>query len=259
MGQPDADSTGGWNGHVNGAAPWTEVDAPPPGRRTVGRRRAKQPGMMGDIAGGARNLGQRVKRAPAKVRIAAAAGVLVVLALAGTLVLTGVFSGPDGAGAAPGPSAGTTAEPASKALYSGVKKVSHRGITVNVPADWSKSTAGSYADFVEGDRKVRINVEPAGTSSESFFRAAEAQLKKKPDICPAYQRVALRDIAMGGHDGSELEYTCGEGDQQRHGLWAAVVQGGKAYEFFLSVPEPELADSKVIYQEMVRSFTLTAS
>jgi eukaryotic-like serine/threonine-protein kinase len=262
MGQPDADSTGGWHdGRTAGVGMLAEDGSPPSGRRSAGRRRAPQPSMMGDIAGGARSLGQRVKRAPTRVRIAAAAGV-VALAVVGAIVLTGAFSGPDDAGAAPGPSTGASGDTKTP-LYAGVKKYSSRGITLNVPADWEKSEGGTYVDFIDPDagaaaRKIRINIEPAGSSAEAFFKVAEAKLKKNPD-CPTYQRVGLKDIRTGGRGGSELEYTCGQGDQQRHGLWSAVVVSGKAYEFFLTVPDSDLADSKIIYDEMVRSFTLTVA
>jgi hypothetical protein len=269
MGQPHPDSTGGWNDRADGGAPWTEEAAPPPGRRSAGRRRAQRPSMMGDIAGGARSLGRRVRQAPTRVRIAAAAGIVVALAVAGTIVLTGAFSGPDGAGAAPGPTPGASASAKTPPLYAGAKKSSWRGITVNVPGGWKKTEGGTkdkptYVDFVDPDggataRKIRINVEAAGGSAEAFFKVAEGKLKTNATNCPAYQRVGLRDTTLGGRGGSELEYTCGEGDEQRHGLWSAVVEGGKAYHFFLTVPESDLADSKVIYQELIRSFTLTTS
>jgi hypothetical protein len=216
--------------------------------------------MIGDIAGSARSLGDRFKRAPAKVRIATAAGVLALLAVVGTVVITGALSGPDGAGAAPGPSTGPSA--GGKALYSGVKKYSGRGMSLNVPDGWKKTAVNTYVDFNDPEnqvRRVRLNVESAGGDSTDFFRVAEGRLKGGTDSCPAYKHVDLRDVTVAGRAGSELEYTCGEGDAQRHGLWSAVVQGGKAYQFSLSVPEPDFADSKVIYQEMARSFTLTTS
>jgi hypothetical protein len=220
--------------------------------------------MMGDIAVGARSLGQRVKRAPKRIRVVAMAGIAVALVAAGAIVLTGALSGPDGAGATPGaPNSGSSAN--GKPLYGGVKKYSGRGMSLNVPDGWKKGgTADGYVDFTDpesGDiaRRVRLNVEDAGGSAADFFEVAEGIVKKNSDTCPAYQRVAMRGVTLDGRDGSELEFTCGEGGAQRHGLWSAVVEGGKAYQFSLSVPEAELADSKVIYDEMVRSFALTAA
>jgi len=37
-----------------------------------------------------------------------------------------------------------------------------------------------------------------------------------------------------------------------------VVAGGKSYNFFLSVPDGKFKESKVIYDEMVRSFQFNA-
>jgi hypothetical protein len=258
MGQPDLTATGAWPGAHVGAD--TPHDAGPPASRR-GRRRAPQPSMMTDLAAGARSLGQRARRAPAAVRVAAAVGIVVALAI-GTLALTGVFSGPDGAGATPGQSPGSST--AKAPLYDGVKKYSGRGMTLNVPADWTKSGAGTYVDFTDPDggdiaRRVRLNVEAAGGSVADFFKVAEGKTKQNSNNCPTYKRVDMRKVTLDGRDGSELEFTCGEGGEQRHGLWSAVVEDGKAYQFALSVPEADFADSKVIYQEMVRSFALATS
>src|SRR6185503_2110978 len=145
------------------------------------------PSVMGDIAGSARSLGDRFKRAPAKVRIATAAGVVALLAVVGTIVITGALSGPDGAGAAPGPSSGPST--GGKALYSGVKKYSGRGMSLNVPDGWKKS-GSSYVDFNDPEndvRRIRLNVEDAGGTSADFFRVAESPLKKGTAGCPAYK------------------------------------------------------------------------
>ena len=42
----------------------------------------------------------------------------------------------------------------------------------------------------------------------------------------------------------------------RHGLWRAIVINGKAYHFYLTVPQSRVDESQVIYQELVASFTL---
>ena len=76
-----------------------------------------------------------------------------------------------------------------------------------------------------------------------------------------YNRVALRDgadITLADQKAAELEYTCGTGGQTRHGIWRVTVQNGKAYQFFLTVPDNLYAASKPIYDEMVRSYRLGA-
>jgi hypothetical protein len=45
----------------------------------------------------------------------------------------------------------------------------------------------------------------------------------------------------------------------RHGIWGAVIVDGKAYHFYLTVPDAQFAASKVIFDEMVRSFQLNLS
>jgi hypothetical protein len=134
-----------------------------------------------------------------------------------------------------------------------------RGITVNVPKDWTQSAASSYVDFTDstGKRKIRINVENASGTAQKFLQQAESGLKGR-STCPSpYQRVGLREVATGALPGAELEYTCGRDEDMRHGLWRAVVREGKAYHFYLTVPDAEFAESRAIYDEMVRSFQLT--
>jgi hypothetical protein len=135
----------------------------------------------------------------------------------------------------------------------------NRGIVLNVPKDWKRSNGGSYVDFTDpaGGRKVRINVENASGNAQKFLQSAESGLKS-PSRCPSpYHRVGLKAAPLAGRDGAELEYTCGSADGMRHGIWRAVVVDGKAYHFYLTVPDAHFAESKVIYDEMVRSFRLT--
>jgi hypothetical protein len=137
------------------------------------------------------------------------------------------------------------------------------GIVVNVPRDWkeSKPKSGSYVDFLDqgnSSRKIRVNVEPSGNDPAQFLGVAEHGLERG-SICKGYQRIGLAAITLDGHAAAQLEYTCGSGDAERHGIWAAATVGGKAYEFFLTVPAADFASSKTIYDEMVTSVKLTPS
>jgi hypothetical protein len=186
------------------------------------------------------------------------AGLVVVVAIAAIAALSlsggGGKSPPSAASASAGPST-----PADRPLIAVQRFADDRGIEVNVPKDWTKSTGGSYVDFTDqaGSRKVRINVENAGSTSRRFLLTAESGLKNNPSRCRTpYDRVGLRSADLAGrNDGAELEYTCGT-DEKRHGIWRAVVVNGKAYHFYLTTTDAQFADSKVIYDEMVRSFTL---
>ncbi len=44
----------------------------------------------------------------------------------------------------------------------------------------------------------------------------------------------------------------------RHGVWRAISHNGKAYSFYLSTTDARFEESKVIFDEMVRSFELTS-
>ena len=102
-------------------------------------------------------------------------------------------------------------------------------------------------------------MESSGLDPHAFLATAGENLKKKDSGCAApYTQVGLRDVQLDGKKAAELEYTCGTGDTQRHGIWRAVVTSGKAYHFFLTVPAARFDESKLIYDEMVRSFHLTA-
>ena len=120
--------------------------------------------------------------------------------------------------------------PADRPLIAVQRFTDERGITVNVPEDWTKSTGGSYVDFTDqaGSRKVRINVENAGSTARRFLLTAESGLKNNPSRCRTpYERLGLREAELAGRDNAaELEYTCGA-DEKRHGVWRAVVVDGK--------------------------------
>jgi hypothetical protein len=141
-----------------------------------------------------------------------------------------------------------------------------RGFVVNVPKDWTKRVSNSsfidYVDPANGERRLRLNIENAAGTPTSFAQVAENFLQRTNGSCAApYNRVALRDgddVKLGGQRAAELEYTCGSGDQTRHGIWRVTVQNGKAYQFFLTVPNSLFAASKPIYDEMVRSYRFGA-
>ncbi|WP_030441716.1 serine/threonine-protein kinase [Actinoplanes subtropicus] len=136
-----------------------------------------------------------------------------------------------------------------------------RGIQVQVPKGWTRKAASSYVDYVDpadAKRKVRILVEKGSGTPTSFLGIAEKNLKKNAASCPEpYNRVSLNKTTISGKDGGVLEYTCGTGDESRHGLWGAVVTGGKAYSFYVTSSEAQFADSKPIFDEMIKTYTLT--
>jgi hypothetical protein len=231
-----------------------QVPLPEPRRDYGGRRRA--PSTADQLAGRIRAVGRDASTPGNKTRMIVAV-VLVVIVLAGAAVLLkGVLGGSSAGPTAHGPS-GQPSATAATPLIPVQEYVDDRGISVNVPKDWTKSATSSYVDFVEPGgtgRKIRINVEPTTSDATKFLTTAETGLKK-PTICPTpYNRVNLVDSQLAKQPAAQLEYTCGTGDGKRHGIWQAVVVDGKAYHFYLTVPDARFDESKVIFDEMVRSF-----
>jgi hypothetical protein len=196
---------------------------------------------------------------PPKGRLAVTAGAAVGVLLLGVIVGTTIFGGSDAA-----PTANAKPKPQADNPRFDVQTFSGKGVTVNVPKNWTASPKNNstYVDYVEpGDsrRKARINVENAGVSNSRQVAAAASRGLDDPKRCPQpYKEIAIRDFQMDGRAAAELEYTCGDGPEMRHGIWRFVVAGGKSYNFFVSVPDSRFLDSKAIYDEMVRSFRLTS-
>jgi len=212
--------------------------------------------MAEQVAGRLKVAGRDATAPGNRTRIAIVA-VLVLVVLVGIGVLIkGALGGSTVSAAPPPTSPAATVTPSPTSLIA-VQEYRDRGIAVNVPKGWTRSGSGTYVDYIEPggtNRKVRINIESSTSTPEKFLTSAETGLKK-PSICASpYTRVALTASQLAGKPSGELEYTCGTGDAKRHGIWQALVVDGKAYTFYLTVPDARFAESKVIFDEMVRSF-----
>jgi hypothetical protein len=197
-----------------------------------------------------------VKGWPRKVQLAAASGVAVVLVLAAVAM----FSSP------PAPPAPLAGPPATAPAGPGFETQPHneRGISVNVPKGWKKASAGSYVDYIDpqdSGRRVRILVEQfGGESSHRWAEVAAGGLSKNAKSCARpYAQLSMTDVQLAAKPATQFEYNCGQGDGMRHGAWVGVMQGGKVYSFYLTTTEARFAESKKIFDEMVRSFQLTAA
>ncbi|WP_405103365.1 protein kinase domain-containing protein [Micromonospora sp. NBC_01412] len=207
----------------------------------------------GGATGGIGGLVATVKGWPRKVQLAAAGG-LVVLLLVGAVVLFG-GGDPDRPTT---PSAQPTA-PAAAPVET--EEQSARGVTVQVPKGWQRNSAGVWVDFVDPEdsgRKVRVlSEEWGGTSSMRWAEVAEKGLRTKSTSCPKpYNQVSMTEQKLDGQAAAEFEYTCGDGDSMRHGVWRGVVHEGKVYSFYLSSTDARFAESKPIFDRMVESFKL---
>jgi hypothetical protein len=156
------------------------------------------------------------------------------------------------------PSDRTPGAPTPTALID-VQEFRDRGIAVNVPAGWTRGGANTYVDYLDpaSARGVRINVEPFSGTPTRLLESAESGLREPTRCAAPYTRVSLQDAQLAGVAGAELEYTCGAGDTKRHGIWRAIVVDGTAYHFYLTALDADFADSRIIYDEMVRSFVFT--
>ncbi|WP_433066232.1 serine/threonine-protein kinase [Dactylosporangium sp. CS-033363] len=212
--------------------------------------------------GAGAGLAQKVKAAPTWMKAAVAAAVVLVLFL-GIGAASGLFSG-DGGDTGQKPSAGGSSAPAGPAFE--VESFTHPGgITVSVPKGWTSKQLGAatapyfdITDPADANRRIRVNIEKTSAAPRQFLESAENRLKSTPSSCETpYGRVNLSDGKLDGQTSAILEYTCGSGDHLRHALWDAVVVNGKAYHFFVTVPDARFAESKAIFEEMVDSFKVT--
>ncbi|MEO3817619.1 protein kinase [Plantactinospora sp. B24E8] len=222
-------------------------------------------GGLGRVTSGARgaggNLVRTVKGWPRQLQLAAAGGVAVVLLL-GILVLS-LGGGEEPGGTDTPPQAGGSPDTVAAAFPT--QTHSERGVSINVPKGWKKNGPKNavyvdYTDPEDAGRRVRILVEKAGSSTQpmSFLRSAGTRLSQNSQSCAKpYEQVGLTEAEVAGEPSAELEYTCGDGDKKRHGVWRAVVADGKVFSFYLTTPDARFEESKAIFDEMVGSFKLT--
>ncbi|MCW3840145.1 protein kinase [Micromonospora yasonensis] len=209
----------------------------------------------GSGPGGAKGVGQlvgTVKGWPRKVQLAVAGAVAVVL-----LVTVIALSGGDD----------KTPPPIVTSMPSGtaqaappvdMQEQSVKGVTLQVPKGWEKKSGGVFVDFVDPQqdgRKVRVLAEKWEGTSTSWAESASRNLGTKAKSCvKPYEQLAMTETTLADKPAAEFEYTCGDGDAKRHGVWRGVVQDGKVYSFFLTANEADFAASKPIFDTMASSF-----
>ena len=238
---------------------WQAADPRPkaePRREHVGRRRARSSSALlaDQVAARVRALGRDSRSGRNRSRLIVAAGLVGVLLLVGVAAWLGWFTDEGTPPQSPSASGSANSTPATPLIDA--QEYRERGIAVNVPKAWTRSGAGSYVDFTDpaSARWIRINIEPTSATAIQFLRNAETGLRN-PSRCPApFAEIGLGEATLGGQPGAELEYTCGTAETMRHGIWRAVVMNGSAYHFYLTVPDARFAESKIIFDEMVRSF-----
>ncbi|MEU2612708.1 protein kinase [Micromonospora sp. NPDC007271] len=216
-------------------------------------------GALGKARSAGNQLVSTVKGWPRKIQLAAAGGVAVLL----LITVIALSSGDDET--AP-PIVSTMPTATAEAPPVEMHEQTVKGVTVKVPKGWQRQTGGLYVDYVDPEdsgRKVRVIAEEWSGSAISWAEFASRNLKKnsaKSKNCPApYTEVSVSEQKLDGEPAGEVEYTCGEGDSMRHGVWRGTVKDGKVYSFYLSSTDTRFAESKPIFDAMVGSFHLAGS
>ena len=174
---------------------------------------------------------ETVRTLPRSVVVAAAAGLTAVV-LVGSLMLA-FRSGDDEPGLSAGQQPAGEPTPApDDAPALEVQQYADRGISVNLPAHWEQTeTTEIRVDFGDpaspSTRRLRLLFEASGADARRFVEnVAENGIRNN---CPEpYERVDLHDFELAGLPATQLEYTCGTGQDARHALWATVVRDGVA-------------------------------
>jgi serine/threonine protein kinase len=201
---------------------------------------------------------------PKGLRLGIVGGVAAIVLFA-TLGAAGVFGG-----GAPPVAQPSSAPPSARPRFPVQSVADDRGFTVDVPDGWTRTAGTSggkptfidYTDPKDTGRRLRLNVESATRLTPAGFLGVVSRiLATDTRKCAApYNQIALRDgVTLDGQPAAEMEYTCGEGSDMRHGLWRATVHNGKAYEFYLSVEDSRFEESKVIYEQAASSYKLDLS
>ncbi|MEU4562088.1 protein kinase [Actinoplanes sp. NPDC023936] len=133
-------------------------------------------------------------------------------------------------------------------------------ISVLVPAGWTRSTGKTYVDYVNPDNngvKVRILVEKGSIAPTRFVNeTAPATLKKSKNCPKPYAQGETIEVQVSGNPGAQFEYTCGDGEARRHGIWRMTTVGDRMYSFYLTSPEANFAESKKYFTKMAETFKI---
>ncbi|RIV39432.1 serine/threonine-protein kinase [Micromonospora radicis] len=198
-----------------------------------------------------------VKGWPRKMQLAAAGGLVLIL-LIGIVAISG--GGDDSAPPVP------VADPSTSAdAGPGIEMQEHsgRGVQLLVPKGWKKNAPSGavyvdYTDPEDSGRRVRILNEEWRGDSARWAVVAENGLKSRTNSCAKpYRQISMEQKELAGKASAEFEYTCGEGDKMRHGVWQGVAHEGRMHSFYLTANDSRFEESRAIYQEMVKSFQLT--
>ncbi|MET0424789.1 MAG: serine/threonine-protein kinase [Actinoplanes sp.] len=196
-----------------------------------------------------------VKGWPRKQQLIAGGGALVAVILL-VVLFSSLGSDPD----APPPAALPPANAPVAANFATQAYKGDAGVSVLVPQGWTRTAGGSYVDYTDPQdklRKVRVLVEKGSIAPRRFADETAPGTLKKSKNCPKpFKHLGTVDTDVSGNAGAQFEYTCGDGDAMRHGIWRMTTVNGKMYSFYLTSQESTFAESKKFFDAMANSFKL---
>ncbi|MFF5725569.1 protein kinase [[Kitasatospora] papulosa] len=169
-------------------------------------------------------------------------------------------------GPAPSPSAsdeqaGTEDASAAKDIPDGWNRVTGpEGFSLAVPDGWERRTDEGQIDYTpdDGAHRVRISLDPDPDFGNSFahMRSIEKDLSKR---LPEYERLTLEENVFRDRPGSRWEFTWTESKDHpgpRHGIdqMYFAETGGPEYALYMTGPEEDRAETRKIFETMLRSW-----
>ncbi|MBM7437121.1 serine/threonine-protein kinase [Streptomyces sp. HB132] len=199
---------------------------------------------------------------------------------AGLVAMNATGGDADGGGGAPGPVSavsgdqadgtgkkddGSTAkkddEPASEKVPDGWKRVTApEGFSLAVPEGWERLTGSDQIDYTpdDGAHRLRISLDPQPDFDNSYahMQSIEKDLSVR---LPAYERLTLEEIVFRDRPGSRWEFTWVESKDHpgpRHGIdqMYFAEPGGPEYALYMTGPEEDRAETRTIFERMLRSW-----
>ncbi|MFS0692524.1 protein kinase domain-containing protein [Streptomyces nitrosporeus] len=168
------------------------------------------------------------------------------------------------AGGSPAPSAGGS--PAAGRTAAGevpdgwIRVQDPEGFSLAVPRGWTRQTDGGQIDYTpdNGAHRIRISVDPAPDFDNPYTHmlSIEKDLEKR---LPGYDRLTLHSNVFRDRPGSLWEFTWVESKDHpgpRHGIDQMYFgePGGPEYALYMTGPEEDWAESRQLFETMLRSW-----
>ncbi|MFD6278128.1 protein kinase [Streptomyces sp. NPDC060209] len=160
-----------------------------------------------------------------------------------------------------GDSGGKGDESAPKEMPDDWKRITApEGFSLAVPDGWERQTDSELIDYSpdNGTHSVRISLDPDPDFGNSYahMQSIEKDLSVR---LPDYQRLTLEENVFRDRPGSRWEFTWVESKDHpgpRHGIdqMYFAETGGPEYALYMTGPEEDQAESRKIFETMLRSW-----